>query len=473
MRADMTCRGVGLLMMALAGCSGIDYSARPLDPDALVRSAAGRSAETDGLRQFATANGYDGNAWPPAEWGLRELGLTALYFHPDLRTARARSRVAKAESVYAPGAPLSVRARPEYHSRKLPEDDAPWTLGLELEIPLVSQGRRAARTERNAFLVDAADLDVAAAAWTVRARVRDAFIELRVAREALALSEAQVAARREMLALIERRMETGALSSREVGTERVLLAQAELRRDEDAARVQRGLGELAIATGLPVDVIAKMKLNLESRPPADAALDAPSLQRLALRNRLDVHRRLLEFGAADAEVKYAVASQNPEFQIGPGYAWDRGDNVWSLGVGMTFPTPARARADIRAAEARRELAAEEFASTQSGAIAATEVAGTRYRAARERMLSADRQLAVQRQQQARVERQFEAGAADRVERTTSRIEVLAAGTIAAAAAADGLRSLAHLEDAVQRPLFGDFSALPDIRQARASGEGKR
>jgi hypothetical protein len=60
-----------------------------------------------------------------------------------------------------------------------------------------------------------------------------------------------------------------------------------------------------------------------------------------------------------------------------------------------------------------------------------------------------------------------------VERTTARIEVLAAGAISAAAAADGLRSLAQLEDAVQRPLFGDFSALPDIRQARASGEGAR
>jgi outer membrane protein, heavy metal efflux system len=197
------------------------------------------------------------------------------------------------------------------------------------------------------------------------------------------------------------------------------------------------------------------------------------LQRMALRNRLDVHRRLLEFAAADADVKFAVASQNPEFVIGPGYAWDQGDNVWSLGLGFSLPLPARARADIRVAEARRELAAEEFASTQSGAIAATGTAGARYRATRERMLSAEKQLAAQRQQQSRIERQFDAGAADRVERAATRLQTLSAEAMVAAAAADRLRMLAQLEDALQRPLFGDFGSLPDLRQARAPQEGTR
>src|SRR4029077_18840302 len=120
----------------------------------------------------------------------------------DIRTAQARADVAHAElGSAAQGKSWSARLRPEYHSRTLPEDKGPWTLGLELEFPLVAQDKRAARAERSAFLADAADLDVANAAWMVRARTRDRYLDLQSSRDALALLDAQLEARKDMVAL--------------------------------------------------------------------------------------------------------------------------------------------------------------------------------------------------------------------------------------------------------------------------------
>ena len=157
-------------IIAMAACSPIQYVSRPIDADASAAGYSARSAQSDGLRDFAVANGYAPGDWPPLQWGLKELTLTAWYFDADMRTARARATVALAKSdTGGASRNWSGTVKPEHHSRS-PGDDSPWSLGLELEIPLVAQNRRAALAERNAFLVDAADIDVAMAAWLVRAR---------------------------------------------------------------------------------------------------------------------------------------------------------------------------------------------------------------------------------------------------------------------------------------------------------------
>jgi outer membrane protein TolC len=274
-----------------------------------------------------------------------------------------------------------------------------------------------------------------------------------------------------MLGLIARRVEAGMLSARDLGVERMAVAQLELLRDQEAANRQRALGGLASALSVPLDVVGVMKLRLDSAPPV--ALDAGVLRGLALRNRLDVHRRLLEFGAADAEVKFAVAAQNPAFVFGPGYAWDQGDNVWSLALGISVPPAAQARAAIREAQARRELAAQQFVATQTDAIALTERAAAQYRAALERLSGAEQRLQLQQEQEARIARQFDTGSADRLQRVAARIGTFASQAAMHAAQADLRQALAQLEDAVQRPLFGDFDALPDMHASHSSGVSKQ
>ncbi len=456
-------------VIAIAACSAVPYSSRPLEVEATASEFIARSGDVDGLKQFVTANGYAPDAWPPEQWGLKELTLVALYFHADIRTARARAEVAHAELGSA-AQPKSWwgRLKPEHHSRTLPDSSGPWTLGLELEIPLVAQGKRAARVERSAFLADAADLDVANAAWMVRGRVRDRYLDLQASRDALQSLDAQLMARKDMLGLVNRRVEAGMLSARDLGIERVAYAQFELLRSQQLARQQRARGELAAALGLSLEVLERMKLRFDADVSPRTDMDVAALRRMALRNRLDVHRKLLEFGAADAEVKAAVAAQNPDITLGPGYAWDQGDNIWSLAVGMSLPPAAQTRASIREAQARRELAAEQFAATQADAISLAERAGAQFRLARDRIADAEHQLRVQQEQESRMNRQFDAGAADRMQRVAARIDTLASETLLQSALVEVRQALAHLEDAVQRPLLGDFEMLPNVEVSRSA-----
>ena len=464
-RLPLRCRALLLPVIVVAACSSTPYIPRPLDQDAAIAEYAQRSGAAAGLKRFALANGFENADWPPRQWGLRELTLTALYFHSDMRIARARVDLARAQQNSAGLSPAArLRVSPEYHTRELPEDNGPWTLGLELEIPLSSQGKREARAERSAFLADAADLDVAAAAWDVRARVRDRFVELQADRDALAALEAQITARREMMALVERRVEAGMLSAHELGTERLVLSQLELARDQQASKIERGMAQLALALGVPHEMVVAMALRFDAELPV-ARTDAAELRRLALGNRLDVHRKLLEFGAADAEVKLAVALQNPDITLGPGYEWDQGDSIWSLAVGFTLPSSARARAQIRESEAQREVAAQQFLATQMAAIASTEAAAAGYRSALDRLAGARRQLILQQAQEARTVRQFDAGNADRLQRATARLASLAAEGSVLSAQTESRQALARLEDAIQRPLFGDFNRIPDMRSA--------
>jgi outer membrane protein TolC len=100
------------------------------------------------------------------------------------------------------------------------------------------------------------------------------------------------------------------------------------------------------------------------------------------------------------------------------------------------------------------------------AIASAEAAGSGYRSALDRLAAAQRQLVLQQEQEARVARRFDAGSADRLQRAMARVETLAADGAVRLARTESRLALARLEDAVQRPLSGDFSAIPDMRSAK-------
>jgi hypothetical protein len=62
-----------------------------------------------------------------------------------------------------------------------------------------------------------------------------------------------------------------------------------------------------------------------------------------------------------------------------------------------------------------------------------------------------------------------------MQRVAARIDTLASETMLRATIVEMRQALAHLEDAVQRPLLGDFEVLPDVaamRSTRISNDAK-
>lgn len=457
--------GLSAVLSQLTACAPAAYAPRALER-APLQSHLERSPDDAGLSGLIAAVGYR-DPWPPEQWTLETLTLAALYFNPQMNTARAEAALASAElDSAAQRLPLGLQIAAQHHSREV-DADGPWSLGLALELPMAGSGRRAARVERASALAESAQLAVAAAAWNVRAGVRDALVGQREASLRIDALSRRLDAQREMAALVRSRVEAGMLSAHELARERAAESALEVQLDTERAREQAERAQLAAAIGLPLGTVARMTiagnaLDMAGDPPA-----ADRARELALKNRLDLQRKLLEFGAADAEVRLAVASQYPEVSLSPGFWWDQGDRIWSLATALTFPPGAWSVAGVREAEARRELAALRFEALQLDAIARAEKAVAAMDAIADRALSAARLSSLADQQFARIQRLFDAGAAGRLELVAARLSAAAALEARLESDIARLHAIARLEDAIEQPLLGYYRVLPAAARAQS------
>lgn len=449
----------------VAGCEGfLAYTPADIEEQAAPDEYLNRSSDDSSLADLVKASGYEGK-WPPDPWRLDTLTLTALYFNPELDVARAQALAAQAElAVAARRSPLGFQLLAEHHSRET-EGDGPWSLGVAIELPIGTRTRREARVEKVALLADAAEIEIASAAWRVRGAVRDAVIDIMTSSQRTHILRQRLSVQKQMEQLVQRRVDAGMLSSRELGMERIAVAGIEAALALEDTRYANARGDLARALGLPLETVRTLRVADDALTDAVNIPDAAQARYRALHNRLDIHTRLLEFGAADAEVRLAVAKQYPTISLSPGYLWDQGDNVWSLLTDLAMP--AAAHAAVRVAEAQREIAARRFTALQIDVIGEVDQAGDVLRVTQSRLNAADELARLSRSQFNRARRFFESGGGDRVELVAARIADAQAQQYLVEAQEAWRKSIARFEDATQYPVMSEFLTLP--REQTSSG----
>ncbi len=446
-----------LASVLLCACpSRLPYQPVKLEDEAARGEFPQRAVDDTSLAALVRDSGYD-DEWPPKRWRLDTLTLLALYFNPDIDVARAQALASRAALASAARrAPLSVELAAEHHSREV--DGSPWSIGAAVSIPIGRHSRREAQLEQATFIADAAEIEIAASMWRVRASVRDALIDLTASSQRSRLLEQQVSIHRELMRLLQRRVEAGMLSARELGRERTALATAQSQLAIERTAYTGAVGDLAGALGLPLPTVQSLTIAEDAFHPTTSVPDANAARAAALRNRLDVHVRLLEFGAADAEVKLAVAEQYPLVRIEPGFFWDQGDSIWSL-ASLVIP-PAGAQAKVREAQARREVAASRFTALQIHAISEVESAREVLVVTRSSVIAAQGIVEQIERQFERVRRYFESGSGNRVELMTAQLNAVQARQHLLDAQVAWRKSAARFEDAVQVPMLSDFLNLP-------------
>jgi outer membrane protein, heavy metal efflux system len=449
-------------LVSLCGCAMQSYRAAPIDPAGSAQSFEARTLDTPALKEYMLAHGYPSSAWPVERWGLTELTLLAFHYHPDLQVARAQALALRAEAAAAvPRVPLAVTPRIEHHSLRTAEQSSPWSLGFEVQIPLAFAATGDAIRSRYDALAQAADLRIGAAAWDVRSHVRTRLLDLYGNDAEAQLLQGEVRAREALLALLEQRLQAGAASAVEVNSARLALIDVRSRLQVARSAGERVLGALAEALALPLATVRSMQLDYaELQRPAPPPQDAQT-RRAALLNRLDIRGKLLEYAAAEAEVRLEIARQYPTISITPGFLWDQGDNIWSLAATLV-PAVLGNRPAIAAAQARREVEASQFQALQGKVIAQAQSADAAYASLAQALAQAEQISALQAARVQQIERQFEAGYADRVELTAVRLETIAAQRGAVALRIETLRAQGVLEDALQIPLAG--GPLPRVAQ---------
>lgn len=462
---------VALTSTFLSGCAFQTYSPQPIDPAERATHYRAHDPNGDGFRDYLLAQGYAADSWPIQQWGPRELTLSALFFNPQLDVARAQWRAAQAAEITSgerqnPG----ISGNLENHSETA-GGISPWTYGLGIDIPVETGGKRQARIDRAKSLSTAARIEIAQTAWQVRSRLLASLIEYNAALRQAQLLQQESDIRSEVVAMLDARLKAGMVSSTEISTSRLQLQKTRQALAAEKGRLPELRAALAGNAGLPLQVFAELSLtppNLEIR--TDGQQDSDELQRAALLNRLDIRAALARYDAAEAKLRLEIARQYPDIVLSPGYSFDQGDRIWSLGLSTLLSLLNKNEGLIAEARALREVEAAQFEALQAKVISDLDQASAAYASALDQ-LQKTRQLEIsQLDRFKQAQQQFDAGYADRLELTTAKLENLVARQTLLDVEYKTQRASLALEDAMQRPLDSAFSMPADITQAASPGQ---
>ncbi|SKA34850.1 Outer membrane protein TolC [Enhydrobacter aerosaccus] len=446
---------VAMAMLLAAGCAS--YTARPIEPAATAAALEKRSLDDAGLQSFLAAARPQQAAANTASWDLSSLTLAALYFHPDLEISKARLALARAGVKTAGQLPNpTFTLDPTQHGVVV--DPSPWTVGFLITFVLETAGKRDKRLEQARNLVDAARQDLATAGWQVRGGVRTGLLDLWAADGRHRLAVRRQAVQEQVVALLERRFGAGEASALDVARERIALGQARLALREAERQAADARARLATAVGVPLRAVEALRPAFAAfddplRTPDPAALSAGEMRRTALRARTDVLGLLAQYEAAQSALKLAIAKQYPDLSVGPGYAYDQGDNLYTFAVGTEVPILNQNQGPIAEAEARRGEAAARVVALQATVIGSIDRSLAAWQSAGRGLGTAEELVRAETLRRARIERAVRLGEADRLAGLTAELEQVVVEQARFEAIVQQREALAQIEDALQVPMF--------------------
>lgn len=443
-----------MLLVLLAGCAS--FTPKPIDPAAQQTAYESRRLDDPEMRQFIERSvGHEIAPWPPKTWDITTLTLAALHFHPDLENAQAATLLAQARI-------LTAGARPNPTLGVTLQNNASTTYGLGLDIPIETAGKRDYRIDQARHLEQAAKLREADTIWRVRSRVRASLL-------AAYPTEAQLVRQRdlqeEIARLLERRFAAGYASQPDLTQARLTLHQATLALAVNRKQRAENLARLASAVGVPMRALDGREVSFDvfEQLVQPGQLPSADLQRQALLTRPDVLAALAEYAASQSALQLEIARQYPDISLGPGFSWNQGATMWSLGLSLVLPLLNRNEGPIAEAKAQRQVAAAAFLSTQAKAIAEVDQARAGYGQAVRKFEIADRLLREQQKQERAATAALRAGEADRLTWLSARYVTASAELARINALTQAQQSLGLLQDALHRPI-GE-AALPAAEAA--------
>jgi outer membrane protein TolC len=460
------CRAAAAALLATPAC--VTYQPRPLRPETTAAVLEARRLDGSALRGCMEAQAGGTIApWPPAAWGLRELTGAAFCLSPELAGARAALATAQAALVTAGARQEPALAITAERQSNAEHGVSPWTVGPAFDIPLTTAGKREIRSARARNLAEAARLDVLAAAWAVRSRVRAALVEARAGERLTGALRAEADARRAVLASLEVQRAAGAIPAPEVATARAELESLEIEMVAEESGIALARVALAAAIGVQVEALRQVVVSAElpelPGSPAGAAERATALQ-----TRYDVLAALARYEASQDDLRLAIAGQYPDLHLGPGFLWDQGASRWQLGLALALPLLERNRGPIGEAEARRAEAGAHMEAVQARVIAAVDAATAELDAAAALSASADALIATNRTLAEAARQSLAAGETTRLDVLLADAGVQRGRRVRMEAWRSAQQALGALEDALQRPLAGE--PLPPSPSAAAKEE---
>ena len=183
-----------------------------------------------------------------------------------------------------------------------------------------------------------------------------------------------------------------------------------------------------------------------------SAIPTDEIQATALLNRIDIRMALERYAVAEAKLKLEIANQYPDLVISPGYTYEFGDNVWSLGISSLLKLLNKNKTNIASASQLREVEAAQFEALQTKVIQDAATAHAQLTQANAELQDQQRLLMQQQANTQRIARQFSAGEIDRLAITYAELENVGAEKAVALSRYKRNQALDQFENAMQKPI---------------------
>lgn len=324
------------LSLLLAACAS--YAPQPLPT-----VPAGMS-EVQQLRQphshrFDPADGLDGD----------ELAMLAVANNPELRAARARLKVARAQ-VFAAGLLPDPQLNANEDLTMTPQTQNAWALGLGFDVG--SWLLRSSRLKMARATQSQVQQELLWQEWQVVAQARLLYARLQASARVGRLLQ-QEAVWLQALANARRNALASQDATAEMASADTLAWRAVQQQQEEQTRVwQQDMGALHTLLGL--DASANIQLSNTPAPsPLDVALLRQQVQQ-RLQQRPDLVAIRAAYQATEAEYHAEVLAQFPLLSVSVNRAQDNlGDNSVGPGISLSLPLFNRNRGNIAIARANR------------------------------------------------------------------------------------------------------------------------
>lgn len=380
-------------LLTVLGCAvGPNYRAPIVDAPTEFTAARELTSSTG-----MGALDLDGAWWAALEDPkLVEYVERAVRFNHDIAAATARVREARALRGVAVG-----RLRPDVGaSASVGRDRASADgAGIGLESDLFSAGFDASWEldvfggNRRAVEAASARLDAQVeqrrdVLLSVVAEVARNYVELRGAQKRLAVARNNIRIQEDTLGIVEARFRVGLSNELDAARARALVETSRAAIPGLATRARAAAHRLAVLTGVaPSEVLDE--LMAPARLPAVPVTASVGLPTELLARRPDVRRAERSLHAATADIGIARAELYPRIRLrataglesaSSGSLLDISSRTGSIGAGLLTPLfqGGRIRANIRATEARQELALAQFEQALLVALEEVETALVAY-----------------------------------------------------------------------------------------------
>lgn len=438
----------------VTACSFQQYFPKPIDAQANSANFDRRDPAGEQFHQYLLNNGYPAERLPIQQWSLNELTYCTLFFHPSLDVARSQWRIAETNELRAAEKPIPSANSNIARSDRANQDINPFAFGFSIDIPIETANKRDLRIENARHLSAAAKLEIAQTAWQLRYQLAQSLYDYQFNQQQVKLLAEEESRRKEIVAIHQKRVDLGVASNVELSAAKLQLqaTSSELLTKQRSELVL--LAKLASNLGLPVAKVAAM--NLTPSASAKAITHNQSLsddiQATALLNRLDIRIALLRYAAAESKLKLEIAKQYPDITISPGYAYEFGDRIWSLGLSGLLTLLNKNKIGITEATQLREIEAAQFEALQTKVISEANVAKAELMQARQAVESQHQLLLQQQKNTERMQRRMTIGEIDRLELAFAKLENIAAEKNVALMDFQLDTALNQLENALQQPL---------------------